>query len=1211
MAGEADIKGVAAKWQKEWEKHDVFRVHSDHKRPKYYVLEMFPYPSAAGLHMGHALNYTIGDIYARFKRMKGFNVLYPMGYDAFGLPAENAAIKAGEHPGSYTLKSMANFELQQKALGLSYDWDRKVVTCLPEYYRWNQYFFIKLFEKGLVYRKRSAVNWCPKCHTVLANEQVHSGKCWRHGDTDVEMKQLEQWFIRTTAYTEELLDGIKKLDWPERIKIMQENWIGKSHGTEISFEIINPDDDIKDLEFVFFHAFKDDSKGVFWPWLKKEIESRGGKVVFAPDLPNPSEPMIDEWVDFCLNNHKFNEKTVIVTHSLGGVLAMKLLPRLTTKIKKLIMMAPPSGFKLLDGQTRPALANCCDWKFDFQATKEKVASIIVLADKNDNLIRLESATELAEKLSAKHKVVIAEEKHFNSDAEPTILNELFDYWPIFTTRPDTIFGVTFMVVSAQHPKLFDLVTKEQKHAVDAFLKKLKSVSEKELEEMEKEGVFTGSYAINPLTKEKVPVYAGNFVVADYGAGMVMAVPAHDQRDYEFAEKYHIPIRQVIAPMFITDEGADAIRPGQPFVERKAVFGIVKHWKEDKYFCLDWEKFNWRSFVIGGIEEGETPEEAVVREVKEETGYQDIKSVKSISYETFSKFFASHKGVNRIAYQKAFLVELGSERYTPPEAKHVVNHSGLWIEKKDVADFLNLKNQSFIWNDHANGMRAFTDYGILINSDKFSGLTSEEAIESITAELEKKHIGKKTFNYKFRDWLVSRQRYWGTPIPMVYCEKCGVQPVDMSELPVILPSDVKFGEGNPLLSNKKFLETRCPKCHGAAKRETDTMDTFFDSSWYYLRYCDNRNDKIAFDKVKADYWMPVDQYIGGAEHACMHLIYARFFTKALRDMGLVKADEPFPKLFNQGMLHGSDGNKMSKSLGNVVNPIEMIEKYSADSLRFNLMSLASPDSDSVWNDNGMDSSHRFVTRVFEWLMTAHHYKGSSKRVKNKLNKTIKEVSALIEGFKHNLALIKLREAFEYFEKEELSREDLEAFTKLLHPFCPFMTEEAWHHFGNKDFLSLAAWPKHDDSLIDDSIDALDQLVRGTMQDIRAVQKLAGLAKIESIKIIVSAGWKYELYEMVKKELARTRNHGEIIKAIMASDLKKHGQEITKIIPSLLKDPSKVPETMVDQGRETEALVEAKEMIEEAFDVDVHVLHAEDSSDAKAKNAAPGKPAIILA
>ena len=576
---ELDFSKIEKKWQEKWEKKKAFEVkEGKDKKKKYYVLEMFPYPSGAGLHVGHALNYTIGDIYARYKRMNGFNVLYPMGYDAFGLPAENAAIKAGENPLKYTKDSMKNFMMQQKALGLSYDWSRLVVTCEPEYYMWNQYFFLKFFENGLVYKKKSAANWCSKCNSVLANEQVHGGKCWIHHDNDVYIKQLEQWFIKTTDYADELLLMVKGLKWPERIKLMQENWIGKSHGSEIDFEI--------------------------------------------------------------------------------------------------------SGEK----------------------------------------------------------------------------------WPIFTTRADTIYGVTFMVVSAQHPRLMELVTSGQKKEVDNFLKKIKSVSEKDAEELEKEGAFTGSYAINPVTNEKIPVYCGNFVVADYGSGMVMAVPSHDQRDFEFAKKYKIPIRVVINP--------------------------------DSY-------------------------------------------------------------------------ELNSEKMS----------------------------------------RAYTGDGRLVNSGGFNGWSNREAIDEIVKLLEKKKLGRKTINYKLRDWLVSRQRYWGTPIPLVYCDKCGVVGVNERDLPVKLPEKVKFGIGNPLETSHYFVETKCPKCHGKAKRETDTMDTFFDSSWYYLRYCDNKNKKQAFDNKKVDYWMNVDQYIGGAEHACMHLIYARFFTKALRDLGYLKFDEPFERLFNQGMLHGNDGNKM--------------------------------------------------------------------------------------------------------------------------------------------------------------------------------------------------------------------------------------------------------------------------------------------------------------
>ncbi|MBS3139237.1 leucine--tRNA ligase, partial [Candidatus Woesearchaeota archaeon] len=692
-----------------------------------------------------------------FKRMNGFNVLYPMGYDSFGLPAENAAVKAQSHPKIFTEQAIENFVRQQKSLGLSYDWERKLMTHSPEYYRWNQYFFLKLFEKGLVYRKKSPVNYCPKCETVLANEQVHNGKCWRHGNTDIELKQLEQWFIKTTAYAEELLKDMDKLQWPERIKSMQRNWIGKSHGTEILF-IIN------------------------------------------------------------------GEK-----------------------------------------------------------------------------------------------------------------------WPIFTTRPDTIFGVTFMVVSAQHPRLMELVTDKEKKHVETFLKKLKSTKQEDMDIMEKEGVFTGSYAVNPMTKEKVPVYAGNFVVADYGSGMVMAVPAHDQRDFEFAKKYDLSIKQVICE-------------------------------------------NWPAPICSILD------------------------------------------------------------------------------------------------------RAYTENGCLVASEKFSGLKNEEAKEKITKYLEEKRSGKRVVQYKLRDWLVSRQRYWGTPIPFVYCEKCGVMPVPERDLPIKLPENVKFGQGNPLESNKEFVETKCPQCKGKARRETDTMDTFFDSSWYYLRYCDNKNDKKPFDASKTDYWMPVDQYIGGAEHACMHLIYARFFTKALRDLGFLKFDEPFIRLFNQGMLHGPDGAVMSKSRGNVVLPETVSAKYGMDTARLFLVSIASPDKDIEWSDSGIEGSLRFINRVFEYFGGVS-VGNSSKRAESKTHKAIKEITQDIETFQYNLAVIKIRALFDALNEEtEINRMELESFLKLLHPICPHITEELWHRLGNKTLVSLESWPVFDPSKIDEKLEQQEHQIENTINDIKNIFKI---------------------------------------------------------------------------------------------------------------------------
>ena len=744
-----NFKAIEKKWQKKWEDKKIFQVKQS-KKKKFYVLEMFPYPSGEGLHMGHALNYTIGDIYSRFKRMNGFNVLYPMGFDALGLPAENAAIEAKKHPKPFTEKAISNYIKQMKELGLSYDWDRVVKTSDSSYYKWDQWIFLKMYEKGLACRKKAPVNWCPKCNTVLANEQVHNGKCWRHEDTNVEVKQLEQWFFKITNYAEELYDKIDSLEnWPVRAKIMQKNWIGKSHGTEILFEI---------------------------------------------------------------NNKK---------------------------------------------------------------------------------------------------------------------------WPIFTTRPDTIFGVTFMVVSAQHPELMDLVTEKQKKEVEKFLKKVKSTSEKDIIELEKEGIFTGSYAKNPVNGEEVPVWVGNFVVSDYGSGMVMAVPAHDQRDFEFAKKYDLEIREVIK---------------------------------------------------GG----------------------------------------------------------------------------------------NIKE------------RAYIGEGVLVNSGRFNQISSEKAKGEITKDLAKEKLGKKVVQYKLRDWLVSRQRYWGTPIPIVYCDKCGVVPVPEKDLPIELPDKVKFGKGNPLETNKKFLEAKCPKCKGKAKRETDTMDTFVNSSWYFLRYCDTKNNKKIFDKKKVKYWMPIDQYIGGKEHICMHLIYCRFYTKFLRDLGLLNFDEPALKLFDQGMLKGPNGEKMSKSKGNVILPEEVSEKYGIDTARLFLVSVGSPDKDFDWSEKGIQGSFKFVKKIVNYFDKVKVGK-SDARTESKINKTILEVTEYIEDFKYNLAVIKLRELFDILP-EETSKKVLEDSLRILNVFCPHITEELWEKLKNKSFLSLEKWPKADKKKIKEIFEKQDLAINKLISDVNQILKL---------------------------------------------------------------------------------------------------------------------------
>jgi len=803
-----DFKKIELKWQKKWEKAKIFEVTERSEKKKFYVLEMYPYPSASGLHMGHARNYCIGDCYARFKRMQGFNVLYPMGYDSFGLPAENAAIKAKSHPKKFTEKAIENYIKQQKKLGFTYDWSRILASHDPEYYKWNQYFFLKFLEKGLIYRKKAPVTWCPKCETVLANEQVHSGKCWRHEDTDVEIKQLEQWFIKTTKYADELLDMIDSLQWPERIKIMQKNWIGKSHGTEINFEI--------------------------------------------------------------------------------------------------------------NGER----------------------------------------------------------------------------WPIFSTRPDTIYGVTFMVISAQHPRLMELVTKKQKKEVETFLKKIKFVSEKEIEELEKEGVFTGSYATNPLTNEKIPIYVGNFIVTEYGSGMVMAVPAHDQRDFEFAKKYNILIKVVVQPI-----------------------------------------------------------------------------TRKLDPETMSE--------------------------------------------------------------------AYIEEGVLVNSQQFNGMNSKEAINEITKYLENKKLGRKKIQFKLKDWLISRQRYWGTPIPIIYCDKCGIVPVPEKDLPVLLPEKVRFGKGNPLATNKEFINTTCPKCGNRAKRETDTMDTFFDSSWYYLRYCDSKNDKEPFNKKKIEYWMPVDQYIGGAEHACMHLIYARFFTKALRDLGFVNFDEPFTRLFNQGMVQ-KGGFVMSKSRGNIVTPEDVSEKYGIDTGRLFLLFVSSPDKDMEWTEEGIEGAFRFLTKFHNLI----EFRGGNGKKDNfiisKREEVIKSVTHNIEEFKFNVAIKEIMEFVNYIYRysdqisKKVYKETLERLALILSPVIPYACEEIWHKIGNKSFVGLEKWPQADERKIDKNILGLENIFSKTLEDLNQVLKLVGKRN------------KAYLYFATEKELEYFKDNLDYVKQQFG---------FREVNPFLAKDPKK--------------------------------------------------------
>ena len=883
MVKEYKPSEIEKKWQEKWQEKNVFKSENKVEgKQNYYTLEMFAYPSGK-LHVGHLRNYAIGDAIARYKKMKGFNVLHPFGWDSFGLPAENAAIDNGAHPGQWTKANIDNMRRQLKLMGLSYDWDREISTYTPEYYKWNQLFFIEMYKKGLVYKKRSYVNWCPDCNTVLANEQVEDGKCWRHSKTDVIQKELSQWYLKITDYAEELLQGHEELKghWPDKVLAMQKNWIGKSTGSEINFVL--------------------------------------------------------------------------------------------------------------------------DYKFDSNSQ-----------DKESNL-------------------------NIGNNGEIII--------PVFTTRADTLFGVTYAVIAPEHPLVEEIVLKENpllKEAVDKMINEDKI--NRTAEDKEKEGMFTGLYVINPVNNEKVPLWIGNYVLMDYGTGAVMAVPAHDERDFFFAKKYNLPIRIVINP----------------------------------------------------VDKDGNPEKIVVEEME----------------------------------------------------------------------------------------GAYTLNGILVNSDEFDGTKNVEAKIKITEKLEKEGKGKKTVNYRLHDWLISRQRYWGTPIPVIYDEDGNIHLEEKENLPVKLPTDIEFsGKGNPLETSEEFKNVTLPNGK-KGRRETDTMDTFVDSSWYYLRYLDSHNTEKPFEKENADSWTPVDQYIGGIEHAVMHLLYARFFHKALRDMGLVETNEPFKRLLTQGMVLGpsyysqnerkfyfpkdveikdtkafskSTGEeltvkveKMSKSKNNGVDPEEIVKEYGADPARVFTLFAAPPEKELEWNVNGLAGAYRFINRLFLIISDSFEFADKnagkednygidlSKRsekdeeIQKKLHQTVKKVTESIEDdFHFNTAIAAVMELLndmttykqEVIDKNDVSTESrkiwkevLDKVILLIAPFAPHIADELWEIIGNTTFTFEEEWPTFEEELTKEHKMNLVVQINGKIRE--TIPAKIGLPKEEYEKLAFDS-------EKIKKAIEGK----EIVKVIV--------------------------------------------------------------------------------
>lgn len=911
-----DHRNLEKKWQKEWTKKKLY-VTKDRVAGKknFYLLVEFPYPSG-NLHVGHWYAFAVPDIVARHYRMLGRNVMYPIGFDAFGLPAENAAIKNNLNPKKWTKKNIAYMTKQIESMGTSFDWSRKVETIDPSYYKWTQWLFLQFFKKGLAYRKETAVNWCPKDKTVLANEQVVSGRCERC-DSEVEQRKMLQWNLKITDYADRLADDLAPLDWPEQIKDSQRNWIGRSEGAEIDFPLAM--DDAKRV--ILLHGKGGTSDGAFKPWLKDKLEKFGYEVQ-TPQLPNAGEPNDEEQADFVEKHCTLDEQTVVVGHSFGGLVALRLAER-GHKFKRIALVGTPFTGEFLDSRPRPTVTAAIKRGFDFERIK-KNAGFVLLYDTHDHAIPTKDGDAYHEKLGGYLMKTQAETSHFNGAVEPEVFRATVPAIRVFTTRPDTLFGATYMVLSPEHPwvqmALQHTTVLKNNDEVQKYVTAAGKKTELERQEnREKTGVtLEGVAAINPATNERIPIFVADYVLAHYGTGAIMAVPAHDERDFEFAKVRNLPIRSVIDP---TDD-------------TKVLLKDIKH-----------------EYYVGG--------------------------------------------------------------------------------------------------------------GRLINSAEFSGMKHWEAQRLIT---EKFGTPKKT--YKMRDWVVSRQRYWGVPIPIIHCPKCGDVAVPDKDLPVKLPEVKDYlptGDGkSPLAKVKKFVNVKCPQCKGKAERETDTFDTFVDSSWYFQRYTDPINKKKFADAKKLGAWMPVDLYSGGAEHTTMHVLYSRFWQKAMYDLGLVKDSEPYTRRMNRSLIMGPDGQKMSKSRGNVIDPDEVVRNLGADTVRLYLAFIGPYNevASYPWNPDGVVGVRRFLERV--WRL-AESISSRSQRIDEAtdrlVHQTIKKVGEDVAALKLNTAISQLMILLNAFEKQGVTRAQYEVLLKLLAPFAPHMTEELWRTLGNRTSIHTARWPAY--------------------------------------------------------------------------------------------------------------------------------------------------------
>lgn len=1101
MSEKYDHNEIEPKWQKKWEQENLYETPDDPDPANAkYVLGMFPYPSGSGLHVGHVESFTGTDVYARFQRMQENDVLFPMGWDAFGLPAENYAIKTGTHPRERTNTAIETFRGQLDSLGLSYDWDREINTSQPDYYEWTQWLFTTLFADGLAEKKPDTVNWCPSCQTVLANAQVVDELCERC-ETEAEEKEMDQWFFNITEYADELVDDLDDLDWPESTKELQRNWIGRKEGARFSFPI---HDGIK-RRFVILHGYKSGPEKHFHPWLKDRLEAAGNEVVI-PKLPNSDDPDISEQVSYVQENVELTEDTVLVGHSLGTIVAMRVLESLDHRVKKTFLIAPYTDTDFANSKKR-GYEDTTEWEFDYSQIREHAGQLINLRPREDTSISDTQYQRAENELGGSWEPIKVKEPHAKGKKEPAILSYLSNQLSVFTTRPDTLHGVTYLAMAPEHELVASLLENQESgitnhEEVSQYIKEAKKKSDRQRQEAkDKTGVkLEGVTAQHPATGESLPVYVADYVLPSYGTGAIMAVPAHDERDRAFAKKHDLPIKQVVAPHVI-----DEVNPPEDDAEdttRDIIHAIVSKPDTNEFLSLSWHDHDWQTFITGGVEEGEDIEEAARREVAEETGYTDVEFVQQVGPVVRADFHAAHKGVNREVKAHFMLFDLVSDEQDPIDEKEKEKHAPEWMEIESMSELSPVSELSYITRWFEEGDYAYTGEGELINSSDFNGLESEQAAEEIAKE-----YGHAQTTYQLQDWSIGRQRFWGAPIPIVYDPDGNPHPVPDEHLPWELPDDVDFEPtGEPPLAKSDELQRRTEEIFGEGWRpETETMDTFVDSSWYFLRYPDAENDKRFASPKALEDWCPVDMYIGGAEHAVLHLLYARFITKALADAGEVNFREPFSSLRHQGMVLAEDGTKMSKSKGNVVNPNEVVDQVGADTLRMYEL-FAGPFSESFdWDTDAIAGPRRFLERV--WRLFRKHdpdVVAAEQPPKEDvlMHQVVRSVTQDIESFRFNTAISSLMEARnDLADRDTIASESLSVFLLLLTPFAPHAAEELWDQCGGTGFVHAQTWPRFSpESAEEETVDIAIQIdgeVRGEMTIDKTTEEAAVVAQAKCV------------------------------------------------------------------------------------------------------------------